>query len=206
MKDFYSALTNSFQAELAFVAVAGLAVTMSAGYMANSGDLGTDVMSSQDQAKWHGEYTVKVKRDGEVVYEKQYENTLTDQGQNWIRGQIADVTSGDELSSDTENATFIAVGNGTDVQAGDTVLDKEVQCCGLQRTSGGVTTYGAGEFSVSNQFTATLGDSQQVVINTTGLNWEGTQGGNTLISGGSFADANLLDGDKLTVTHNITIS
>lgn len=158
----------------------------------------SDAVNEQSQLAWQND--IQVERNGEVIAE--FENTLTDQGKNWIRSQIAGVSSGDDLTADSVNASYISLGSGKDVASGDTVLDSEISTGGLSRTEGSVTVFGAGEFQVQNNFAAT---SNVGVVNTTGLNWDGS--GNSLISGGSFGtEANIQDGDTLTVTHNITIS
>lgn len=167
-----------------------------------SSDKTAQASSDKDDAlTWHGAYKVQVERDGEVIAEDYEHNTLTTQGQNWIRAQIADVSF--TGSNDLNNATFISLGNGSDVSGGDTVLDKEITTGGLSRASGTPTKFGAGEFQVQNEFTAS---SDIGTVNTTGLNYA-SGSGNDLISGGAFsAEATILSGDKLTVTHNITIS
>lgn len=147
------------------------------------------------------ENTITIHHNGELV--EQFHNTLADQGKNFIRDKIVtlDNTTG-TASNETLNATWISLGNGTTVAAGDTILNKEITSAGLERDNGAVTTFAAGEFQVQHQFTAT---SDIGVVNTTGLNWNST--GPSLISGGQFStDANILNGDSLTVTHNITIS
>lgn len=45
-----------------------------------------------------------------------------------------------------------------------------------------------------------------IKVNTTGLNYKPGSETNSLVSGGDFTSARLNDGDKITVTHEITIS
>lgn len=182
-----------------YMALFAASALVFSGAVAVSGDVLESSLSSEsgDDLQWRNEITVE--KNGEEV--AQFTNTLTDQGKNWIRSQIS---TKDDIGSDSDELQYISVGNGSTVESGDTVLDKEIQCCGLERTSGSLTTYSAGEFAVENTFTAT---ADVGTVNTTGLNSGGTNGGNTLVSGGAFsADANLLTDDQLTVTHNITIS
>lgn len=176
-----------------------MAIGLSVGYVATT-DSGQTTATDRAGVDWHNEITIK--HNGEEV--ARFHNTLTDQGKNWIRSQIANVGAGDQIGADSDNATYISLGNGSDVVAGDVVLDSEIQAGGLSRSAGSVTTFGPGEFQVQNTFTAS---SDVGVVNTTGLNYGSSPGSNTLISGGAFAaEANILNGDSLTVTHNITIS
>lgn len=181
-------------------ALAGLSLILTGAVAVSTDYFETSLVEDMDESsvQWKNEITVE--KNGQEIAE--FTNTLTDQGKNYIRSQLSDV--GTDPGNESANITYISVGNGSTVQTGDTVLDKEVTCCGLERTSGSVTTFSAGEFQVKNTFTAS---ADVGTVNTTGLNYDGSNGANTLVSGGSFsADANLLTDDQLTVTHNITIS
>jgi hypothetical protein len=195
-------LEKSAQGQLVALLSLGLVVSFGAGVALDDGAVQEET-AAQDSSQWEGVYTVQVERDGEVVYKEKEHNILTNQGQNWIRSQIS---AGNSIGSDTDEAQYISVGNQSAPVAGDTVLPGEIQDFSLSRTQGDTTTFGDGEFQVQNTFTASLADGQQLVVNTTGLNYDGNAGANTLVSGGEFPDANLLDGDQLTVTHNVTIS
>ncbi|PSG99522.1 MAG: hypothetical protein BRC29_05400 [Nanohaloarchaea archaeon SW_7_43_1] len=192
-------LEQSTQGQLVALLSLGLAVSFGAGVALDNG-ITEERTSEQDSSQWNGVYTVEVEREGEVVYKEKEHNLLTDQGANWIRGQISDPNG---LSADTAEAKHISVGNGSAPGTSDTILPEEITDSNLGRTEGGTTLYGTGEFEVQNTFTAELADGEELIVNTTGLNYANS--GNTLISGGSFPDANLLDGDQLTVTHNVTI-
>ncbi|PSG99789.1 MAG: hypothetical protein BRC28_02845 [Nanohaloarchaea archaeon SW_4_43_9] len=194
-------LEQSAQGQLVALLSLGLVVSFGAGVALDDG-VTEDRTSAQDSSQWEGVYTVEVERDGEVVYREKEHNILTDQGANWIRSQIS---ANNGVSGDTTEAEHISVGNESAPSAGDTVLPGEIQDHGLSRTTGTTDVFGTGEFQVQNTFQANLTDGQELVVNTTGLNYEGIAGSNSLVSGGSFPDANLLDGDQLTVTHNVTI-
>lgn len=202
MDRIFDKLMNNMETQVAALLSIGLVASFGAGMIVDQG-VQKQALSSQDTSQWEGIYTVKVERDGEVVYKEKEHNLLTTQGQNWIRSQIS---ANDGTPSDTDEAEYISLGNTTAPATGDTVLPGEITQYGLDRKQGSTSTFGAGEFQVQKTYTANLGASQQLVVNTTGLNYGSTDGGNTLISGGEFPDANLLDGDQLTVTHNVTIS
>jgi hypothetical protein len=195
-------LQKSAQGQLVALLSLGLVVSFGAGVAIDDGAT-ADRTSAQDSSQWEGVYTVEVERDGEVVYREKEHNILTNQGQNWIRSQIS---ASDDIGTDGDEAQHISVGNQSAPVATDTVLPGEIQNFNLERTQGDTTTFGDGEFQVQNTFTANLGEDQQLIVNTTGLNYDGTPGADTLVSGGEFPDANLLDGDQLTVTHNVTIN
>lgn len=178
----------------AFAAVVAVAVGASSTGTMDSGTQESELLT------WENEITVK--HNGEVV--AQFHNVLTDQGKDFIRDKISAVnTTGHFVAGDAnKNATFIAVGNGSAPVEGDTQLAKEVTTGGLSRAQGSAKTHGAGNFSVKHQFTA---NADIGVVNTTSLNWNST--GPSIVSGGAFGtEANIVDGDSLTVTHNITIS
>lgn len=150
---------------------------------------------------WDNQITIQ--HNGEVI--AQFHNVLTDQGANFIRDKISasNSTAGVFSGDNTQNASFVAVGNGTAPSKSTVQLADEVANDGLQRSQGTTKTYGPGNFSVEVSFTANGGDIG--VVNTTSLNWNSS--GPSIISGGAFGtEANILDGDTLTVTHNISIS
>jgi len=145
---------------------------------------------------------ITVEKNGKEI--ARFHNTLTDQGQDFIRDKIVGQDNSTGTAVTTKNASYISLGNGTTVNTGDTILDSEIDTGGLKRDVGQVTVFGnsPGEFKVVADFTATKDIG---VVNTTGLNWNST--GPSLVSGGSFnTEANILTDDSLTVTHNITIS
>ncbi|MFT4867409.1 MAG: hypothetical protein ACI9LV_000002 [Candidatus Nanohaloarchaea archaeon] len=195
-------LQKSAQGQLVALLSLGLVVSFGAGVALDDG-VTQDETAAQDSSQWEGVYTVEVERDGEVVYREKEHNVLTNQGQNWIRSQIS---ANNGMGNDGNEAQYISVGNTSAPTATDTVLPGEIQDFSLSRTQGSTTVFGDGEFQVQNTFQASLGEDQQLIVNTTGLNYDNTAGADTLVSGGEFPDANLLDGDQLTVTHNVTIN
>lgn len=196
-------LQKSAQGQLVALLSLGLVVSFGAGVAIDDGAT-QELSSAQDSSQWEGVYTVEVERDGEIVYREKEHNVLTNQGQNWIRSQIS--ASDDIGTDDSDEAQYISVGNQSAPVDTDTVLPGEIQNFNLERTQGDTTTFGDGEFQVQNTFQASLAEDQQLIVNTTGLNYDGNAGADTLVSGGEFPDANLLDGDQLTVTHNVTIN
>jgi hypothetical protein len=196
-------LQKSAQGQLVALLSLGLVVSFGAGVAIDDGAT-QELSSAQDSSQWEGVYTVEVERDGEIVYREKEHNVLTNQGQNWIRSQIS--ASDDIGTDDSDEAQYISVGNQSAPVDTDTVLPGEIQNFNLERTQGDTTTFGDGEFQVQNTFQASLAEDQQLIVNTTGLNYNGNAGADTLVSGGEFPDANLLDGDQLTVTHNVTIN
>lgn len=188
---------GSLEGAFALFAVSALALGVSVS--APAAQVGQD---EADVLTWENHITVK--HNGEVVAE--FHNLLTDQGEDFIRDKISALnTTGDFVASDpAKNASFIAVGNGTTpLTKTDTILPGEVtdSNSGLQRAQGSTTAYQAGNFSVSVTFTA---NEDIGVVNRTSLNWNSS--GPSIVSGGAFGtEANILNGDQLTVTHNISI-
>ncbi len=185
---------------ISLVFVLAVALAFAAGGSLNGED-SVGYKDSDDLLDWENEITIQ--HNGEVI--ARFHNVLTTQGKQFIRDKIsgANATNHNVAGDAGKNLSFIALGNGSEPSSGDTQLPSEITQggTGLTRTNGGITTYGGGNFSVDHQFTA---DADVGTVNTTGLNWNSS--GSSLVSGGSFSDANILDGDQITVTHNISIS
>lgn len=188
---------------ISLVFVLAVALAFSVGGNVNnevSDESGAEVEGPFDAGvNWNTE--VIIQHNGEVI--DRFDNVLTTQGKNFIRSKISGADSLAVAGDAGKNLSFISLGNGSAPVAGDTQLPEEITNAGtgLDRTNGGTTTYDGGNFSVSHQFTAS---ADVGTVNTTGLNWDSS--GSNLVSGGSFSDANILDGDQITVTHNISIS
>jgi len=97
---------------------------------------------------------------------------------------------------------LISLGNGTTPAAGDTGLNNEINDCGLANVTGEYEKLGANiaNWTIGNQWTSSC---DGVTVNTTGL-FNGT--GGTYFAGSDFTDANLNNGDKLTVNYTIWIT
>lgn len=191
-----------------FAVAVGVALALTIGLAGPSADL-TDHAAADVSSASHGEdvltweNTITVERNGEVV--DTFHNVLTFQGRDFIRDKISALNAtGDIVASDADkNVSFIAVGNKSAPSESDTVLPGEVVdgSSGLSRAQGSTTAYQAGNFSVEVTFDAT---EDVGVVNTTSLNWNSS--GPSIVSGGAFGtEANILSGDQLTVTHNISI-
>ncbi|MDY6788369.1 MAG: hypothetical protein SVV03_00230 [Candidatus Nanohaloarchaea archaeon] len=186
---------------MSLIFVVAVALAFSLGLQKGKSSAESD---NDDIIEWENEITVAHERNGEVINKFTFENTLTDQGKEFIRDKISALNaSGHNVAGRPErNISFISLGNGSTVSAGDTQLDKEITVGGLSRSQGSTTAYGSRNFSVQNQFTAT---SDIGTVNTTALNWNSS--GSSLVSGGAFGtEANILDGDQITVTHNVSLS
>lgn len=186
-------------------------LVIAAGVGFSVGNLGPSGNSMDSGLEWDNQITVY--KNGEKI--DQFHNTLTNQGKKHIAGKLFN-TSANNAEYTSNNFTYIALGNGSDVAAGDTQLDKEITDYGLSDakassidftgdTSGSDETTYSFKYSLEKSFTANQGGgAPSIKVNTTGLKYGDSA--NTLISGGTFSSANLNDGDQITVTHEITIS
>ena len=182
----------SFFLSLALVAAVGAGFT--AGNLGNSGD------SMDSGLEWQNQITIE--KNSEQV--DRFYNTLTDQGKKYIAGKLFNSSANNALHT-SNNFTYIALGNGSDVETEHSVLKSEIKDYGLSRAKAATISSGSlGTYKLEKKFTADLSSGpDNIIINTTGLNYEST--GETLISGGNFTSATLKDGDEITVTHEITI-
>jgi len=154
--------------------------------------------SSEEALTWENHITVS--HNGDVVWEGH--NALTDQGKNWIRSQIGNVSATDRVGTRDTNASYIAIGNGSAGNSGLTNAIDGGALSGSNPAQGDITVFAAGEFKIVNEFTA---GSDIGVVNTTSLNYGANV--NDHVSVANFTtEANLLQDDTLTVTQNITIS
>ncbi len=122
------------------------------------------------------------------------ENTWLNAGKNAMRTYLGDAPGANAFSQ-------IAIGNGTVPVVGDTSLDSESLDGGLTNATGQYQANGANiaNWTIGWQWTSTVTRT----INTTML-FNGT--GGTAFAGASFADANLNNGDKLTVNYTIWVT
>lgn len=150
---------------------------------------------------WTNQITVEKNGDKvDTIY-----NELTDQGKVYIAGKLFGNASSN-ANFTAKNFTYISVGDGSTVAAGDTRLDDEYTNYNLSRSqAASVTSSAIGTYTLQKQFVVDLSSGpSELTVNTTGLNYDSS--GDTLISGGNFTEATLTDGDKLTVSHEVTIS
>lgn len=171
--------------------------------------------------------TITIEKNGVQI--AQFHNNLTDQGKNYIAGELFGDGPTDAKTS-TNNFEFISLGvaySEENVIIGNTehVPNEYVQY-NLTRKKANTKSYSSGTYTLEKEFTANFSsehnyidsapaEGEKVPINVTGLNYGNNDPGTprvsgdaenqTLVSGGTFNSAGLMDGDKLTVTHEITI-
>lgn len=133
-----------------------------------------------------------------VVADK--DNLLMNQGKEYIKRQI-----GNDSSLATNSTKYISLSNNApaEIVATLTVLPGENTTGGLSRALATYASNGTGAWNFTKTFTATASGSVQL----TGLNSEGTAGGDaTLFAATSFTQATLLADDQLRVIWSISIS
>jgi hypothetical protein len=186
-----------------------IAVAVAAGVGFSAGNTQTPESPSDSGLGWEGKYTIQV--NGEVI--DRSSNVLTYQGQNQIAGKIFNTSGldGDSPPTESSNFAFIGVGNGTEPSFQDDKLNDEIEGLNLSRNlsdslkfAEGNHTSGDAIYTLKKTFVANDSVDGTINVNTTGLFFN--RSGPSLVSGGSFDTANLGSGDKLTVTHEITIS
>lgn len=185
-----------------------IAVAVAAGVGFSAGNLGGSNNGMDSGLEWSNQITVE--KNGERI--DQFHNELTEQGKNYIAGELfGDGPTDAEKSSNLFE--YISLGNTTDggVQPSEDVLDNEYTDYNLTRRKASTKEYNSNTdtYTLEKKFLANLSDTDdpsEIDVNMTGLNYNNTNAANTLISGGNFTTATLTSGDKLTVTHKITIS
>lgn len=214
-----SSFTNQYFAFLSIAVVAaGAGMTM-----APSGN------SAQDSAlEWDN--TITVEKNGVQI--ARFHNNLTDQGKNYIAGELFGGGVNDAKTS-SNNFSYISVGvayqenmiNDSSSEPSKFVPNEYTEY-NLTRKKADEKSYSGSTYTLKANFQANLTDEytldsgdnpQDVTVNVTGLNYgnhsrtgdplSNSHENATLVSGGAFnSPATLSDGDKLTVTHEITIS
>lgn len=163
-------------------------------------------------------YYVTLERDGEIIYEEEVTNVITNDGLNWVRDKlgsgISPVVPADymALSNDSETAAATdtnlsvgqdAFGNGGEFVSGD--------ASGLDRQQGAYTTgkVGNGNWTISYKWTATADFSvwKFGVFNGSALFVSATDLGDVMFSVGNFsANVSMQTNDELTVNVTYTVS
>ena len=124
------------------------------------------------------------------------ENTWLDVGKNNMREYLGNGPGANPFSQ-------IAIGNGTAPAGGDTSLNSESLDGGLENVTGDYQANGANiaNWTIGWQWTSSVTRT----INTTML-FNDSGAGASAFAGASFADANLNNGDKLTVNYTIWVT
>lgn len=197
---------NHMTAAVGLVAVFTLAATTAV----SVADLGSvdyadaAATAADDDMEWVN--TITVRKNGELIHKST--NILVNQGKDFIAWQISNASTSSTWShtssapTQSANATYIAVGNGSAPVATDDKIEGEFTTDGLSRADGAVSDTGTGQYDVQNTFV--YSGSSAVTVNNTGLYWN--QNEDSLVSGAAFNNEAVLEnGDELTVTHSITI-
>lgn len=128
------------------------------------------------------------------------DNLLMNNGKEYIKKQI-----GNDTSLATNSTKYISLSNNApaEIVATLTVLPNENTTGGLARALATYASNGTGAWNYTKTFTATATGSVQL----TGLNFEGTAGGDgTLFAATSFTSATLLADDQLRVIWSINLT
>jgi hypothetical protein len=143
-----------------------------------------------------GYVAVSIIRDGQEIYHYESHNLITNAGKDFIAAQVGSTSPG------TNGANYIALSSNSAAPAAtDTSLTGEINTNGLNRAQGTYShTAGTNTFTVSKTFTAT---GTVTDVQKTGL-FTASSGG-TMVAENTFATADLISGDQLTVTWTITI-
>ena len=162
-----------------------------------AGNGGTDVGIQYKGHVFVEKYDAKL---GKWIVVADKDNLLTNIGKEYIKKQI-----GNDTSLATNSTKYISLSNNApgEIAATLTVLPGENTTGGLARALATYASNGTGAWNFTKTFTATATGSVQL----TGLNSEGTAGGDgTLFAATSFTSASLLADDQLRIVWSISIS
>jgi len=124
--------------------------------------------------------------------------TLTTLGKNWIADKLSGVNT-----NFAKNATYISVSNSSDAfSAAWTDIPAEITDGGLARASGTITDTGDGTANCSKTFTASATRSTKLY----GYSYDSTGGLVAAEQQGTGAQKNLISGDTLAITVQMTVS
>ncbi|RLI98838.1 MAG: hypothetical protein DRP06_04585 [Candidatus Aenigmatarchaeota archaeon] len=157
-----------------------------------------NTQSFSDSPTWIATVCPTIERaDGSIEKLECTHNLLVDQGKNFT----AEVISGLDFTSATPGTDFAKhislSSDSSSPSASWKVLPSEITSNGLDRHTGTCAINGVGNFSCWYQFEAT---GTQSGIHLAGLNWNATDGANSLVAANALSsDVNLESGDKLTI-------
>lgn len=146
-----------------------------------------------ENIKMYGRFDIKHYRNGIMIDRRKIDNLITTAG----LAEVAKLLLTDTASDDFD---YIAVGTGsTAANVADTTLDTELAADGLSRAAGSGTT-AAGVSTLTKTFSVT---GTQAVVESGVLN----QGaGGDLLCRQVFSALNVVNGDTLAITWNVTFS
>jgi hypothetical protein len=160
---------------------------------------GTGTNMATDNFPVHGYVTVSVLRDGQEIYHHEDHNLITTAGQDFIRQQIGETSSG---NIGTNGANYIALSSNTATPAAsDTTLTGEITTGGLARAQGTYAEVSTDQFTITKTFTAS---ATHTSVQKAGLFTASSSG--TMMAENTFTSVSLASGDQLTITWTITLS
>lgn len=160
-------------------------------------------------------YHVTLERDGNVIYEQEVTNVITNNGLNWVRdklGQgISPVVPADYMALSNDSADPAATDTNLSVGQDDFGNGGEFTAGGLARAQGAYTTgdVGDGNWTISYKWTATSDYSvwKFGVFNGSALFVSATDLGDIMFSEGNFtANVSMQVNDELTVNVTYIVS
>ena len=143
--------------------------------------------------KMKGHFDIKQYRGGKLIDHRDIDNLITTAG-------LAEVAKGLLTDTASDEFDFIAVGTGvTAANAADTTLEAEIVDSGLARVaSSGSTAAGVATLTTTFTVTGTKAVTEAGVLNA------GSNG--DLLCHQVFSAVNVVNGDTLAVTWNVTFS
>ena len=157
----------------------------------------TAMLGSSQPALWKGSVTVRVIRNGRVIYEETSHNVITTIGASRLR----DFLGFTNQTGPTNTTTVISLGN-EEVDYTKTKLATEITGNGLARANGTVTVINATAIQIQHTWTATGAET----VNATGLHWDATiNSDGNMMAMASISSVSLQANDQLQVTWTVNI-
>ncbi|MFX0211812.1 MAG: hypothetical protein ACFFDT_37905 [Candidatus Hodarchaeota archaeon] len=143
-----------------------------------------------------GHVSVKVFRDGKVVYEYETHNLITTIGSTRVRDFLG------WANASAQACQYISLSNDAAPDKAWTILLGEIMGSGLARASGTVSSVNVTAYQVTYTWTATAA----VNVQCTGLHWVGASGSDgNLLAASSISSVSLQANDELEVTWTVNI-
>jgi hypothetical protein len=144
-----------------------------------------------------GHVSVKVWREGEIVYEYDTHNLITTIGSTQIRDFLG------WTNHTNQPCSYLSLSNDATPLTSWTRLTNEIDVgVGLERASGTATVVNATAYQVTYTWTATGAQSVQC----TGLHWDSTgMSFDNLLAAASISSVSLQNNDQLQVTWTVNI-
>lgn len=148
--------------------------------------------------------------DGNIKAYRQTDNTIVDEGDNCMSGQVFDLTSGASCSNGAQKFDILAIGSGGGACASQpaetvTALTTEITTPARGNATTAVLTAASGGSSASVQLQRAFAFTSTLTVDEAGVLNSASTTADQMLAAQCFSDINVVSGDSLTVTWTFTV-